>query len=288
MDVSAPVQKKHFSRRSFLKLTGGAAAGVALWSGEVSRHEISTEEHTVYISRLPDAFRGLRIVQVSDIHYDEYTEPFFVRRMVEHVNRLRPDVVVLTGDFISYGPLPFSFARRHIWDCAAILRGIECPRRYAVLGNHDCIVGTEYILDALESNTIPVLLNAAVPLERDGKRLWIAGLGSACTGLAKPDVAIPATAQSDNEPVIVLAHEPDILPQIARYNVDLMLSGHTHGGQVRLPFLPPVQLPPLGKNYVEGFFRLGSTQLYVNRGIGSVGLPFRLFCPPEITQFTLA
>ncbi|MGC2545076.1 MAG: hypothetical protein WA426_04470, partial [Silvibacterium sp.] len=78
-----------------------------------------------------------------------------------------------------------------------------------------------------------------------------------------------------------------VLPQVARRNVDLMLSGHTHGGQVRFPFMPPFHLPPLGKNYVEGLFRLGRTQLYVNRGIGTVDLPFRLNCPPEITELTL-
>ncbi|MBT9333152.1 metallophosphoesterase [Paracidobacterium acidisoli] len=287
MDVSAPTQKKHFTRRSFLKLAGVSALAMGAYAGEISRHEISIEEHPVHLDRLPEAFRGMHIVQISDIHYAEYTEAFFVRRIVEHVNRLRPDVVVLTGDFISYGPLPYSFARRHIWECAALLREIHCPQRYAVLGNHDCIVGPEYVIDALESNTIPVLMNTAVPLERQGQRLWFAGLGSACTKLAHPDVAIPKAAVSGNEPVIVLAHEPDILPEVAKYNADLMLSGHTHGGQVRIPLLPPLQLPPLGKNYVEGFFRVGRTQLYVNRGIGAVGLPFRLFCPPEITSFTL-
>jgi hypothetical protein len=90
------------------------------------------------------------------------------------------------------------------------------------------------------------------------------------------------------EPVILLAHEPDILPDIARYNVDLMLSGHTHGGQVRIPFMPLLDLPVYGRHYVEGLFRYGPTQLYVNRGIGAVGVPFRFRCPPEITVITLA
>jgi predicted MPP superfamily phosphohydrolase len=88
--------------------------------------------------------------------------------------------------------------------------------------------------------------------------------------------------------VILLAHEPDIAPEAAKHNVDLMLSGHTHGGQVRIPFLPPVMLPPMGKDYVEGHFQVGPMQLYVNRGIGAVQLPFRFNCPPEITVITLA
>ena len=91
----------------------------------------------------------------------------------------------------------------------------------------------------------------------------------------------------DAAPMIVMAHEPDVLPRVASYGVDLMLSGHTHGGQVRFPFVPPMYLPPLGRIYVEGMFRLGNTHMYVNRGIGAVNLPIRLNCQPEITQFTL-
>lgn len=288
MEISALKEKKRLSRRAFLKVTGASALGLVVWSGEISRHEISVENRTIHLPRLPDSFRGLRIVQISDIHYAEYTEGFFVRRVVEHVNRLRPDIVVLTGDYISYAPLSHAFARRAIWPCAEILRGIECKQRYAVLGNHDCMVGGDAIIDALEANTIPVLTNASVPIERDGRRLWITGLGSASCKQAHPEIAIPKAARTGNEPVILLVHEPDILPAIAAYNVDLMLSGHTHGGQVRIPFLPPLHLPPLGEKYVEGLFSLGPTQLYVNRGIGAVGLPFRLRCPPEITHFTLA
>ncbi|HKR26258.1 MAG TPA: hypothetical protein VJS11_02350, partial [Acidobacteriaceae bacterium] len=129
-----------------------------------------------------------------------------------------------------------------------------------------------------------VLLNEAVPLERERQRLWLAGLDSADQWKSHPERAIP---RAGGEPIIVLAHEPDILPEIAKYRTDLMLSGHTHGGQVRLPFWGAVVLPPLGKKYVEGLFRYGDTQLFVNRGIGTVGMPFRLNCPPEITVLTL-
>ena len=125
------------------------------------------------------------------------------------------------------------------------------------------------------------------PLEREGRRLWFAGTGDACCRQMKLDQAVPAAVRHDGEPVILLVHEPDILPEVARYDVDLMLSGHTHGGQVRFPFLPAMFLPELGRNYMEGLFRLGSTQLYVNRGVGTVNLPFRFNCPPEITLITL-
>ena len=230
----------------------------------------------------------MRIAQISDVHYAEYTEGFFLRDVVNHVNRLKPDMVVMTGDFITYAPMPYSFARRQMPECAEILRGIECPLTYASLGNHDCTVGAQWVIGPLADHRIPTLFNQAVPLERDGQRLWLVGTGSVCTGDSDPKKAFPKAVANGREPAILLAHEPDILPELSRYNPDLMLSGHTHGGQVRLPFLPPLNLPQYGRDYVEGWFHHGPTQLYVNRGIGAVGVPFRLNCPPEITLFILA
>lgn len=269
--------------------------GLALYSGEIARHEISVEEHTIQLARLPDAFRGMRIAQISDIHYLEFTESFFVREVVDHLNRLKPDMVLITGDFVTYGPIRVpatpihkAFAIRHMPECASILSKIECPLRYTSLGNHDQMVDGRAVWHILVEHGLPCLYNQAVPLERDGQRLWLVGLGSACFGAARPDEAIPASIARDKEAMIVMAHEPDILPEIAKYNADLMLSGHTHGGQIRIPFLRPAFLPEYGRHYVEGWFQHGPTHLYVNRGIGSIGLPLRLNCPPEITIFTLA
>jgi hypothetical protein len=291
----SPRPPHRFTRRSFLTLAASSLGGLALYSGEIARHELSVETYTVHLPRLPEAFSGMRIVQISDIHYFEWTETFFLRRVVERVNALHPDMVVLTGDFVTYGPVRWPsedahkrFARRHMPECASILNGIRCPLRYATLGNHDMMVGGRYIYGDLVNQGLPVLRNTAVPLERNGERLWLVGLGSACVKDADPERAIPASAVRDKEAMIVLAHEPDILPEIAPYGVDLMLSGHTHGGQIRIPFLPPAFLPDYGKKYVEGWFRYGSTQLYVNRGIGTIGVPLRVNCPPEITLLTLS
>ncbi|MFP5229399.1 MAG: metallophosphoesterase [Acidobacteriota bacterium] len=278
--------RRWLTRRRFLGLTAASAVALPLYAGEISRHELSVEEHTLHLARLPEAFRGMRIVQASDFHFAEYTEAWFLREMVHRINRLRPDMVLLTGDFVSFLPLQLSFARRMAPECAAILNAIECPLRYAILGNHDYVVGADFVAQPLREHGIPVLMNSALPLERNGQRVWLAGTGSACTGDADLGQAIPR--QAAGEPILLMAHEPDILPEVAKRNVDLMLSGHTHGGQVRFPFLPPLVLPDYGKIYVEGLFRMGSTQLYVNRGIGAVGLPFRFRCPPEITVFTLA
>lgn len=287
-EVSPPGGRRHTTRRTFLALSAASLGGFALYAGEIARHELSVEAHTVQLPRLPDAFRGMRIVQISDFHFAEYTEGFFLREVVDHVNRLQPDMVVFTGDFITFLPMGRAYARRHMPECASILSAIRCPLRYATLGNHDMYVGSPYVIGPLEEHGIPLLVNTAVPLERSGQRLWLVGLGSACVQDADPQRAVPRSAIRDKEAMIVLAHEPDILPEVARYSPDLMLSGHTHGGQIRFPFVPPMKLPEYGKRYVEGWFRYGPTQLYVNRGIGTVGVPFRLNCPPEITVFTLA
>jgi len=294
MAVSAPEQKKVLSRRDFLKIAGLSSVGalaLPLYAAEISRHEISIERLTIRLPRLREAFVGLKIAQVSDFHYADFTEPFFIRRVVNEVNRLKPDVVAFTGDYITRGFWSIEETVNFAYRCAEIMGGVESPERYAVLGNHDCALAVYIpaVTDALETHGIPVLDNRAVPMERAGSRLWFAGVGSAVCHRTKLDKAIPTASRKDGEPVILLAHEPDILPWVApRQDVDLMLSGHTHGGQVRIPFMPPMFLPWMGQKFVEGLYQLDSTQLYVNRGVGTVNLPFRFNCPPEITLITLA
>lgn len=288
MAVSVENRPKRVTRRGFLKAAAAAAVGLPLYAAEISRHEISIERHTIQLERLPEQFRGLRIVQVSDFHYVEYTEPIFLREIVHEVNRLRPDLALFTGDFVTTGMFSVQHTEGFAYRCAEVLSGVECPLRYSVLGNHDATVAKAAVTDALTIHGLNLLHNAYVPLERDGKRLWLAGSGDVSFGHMDLDKAIPSYSRTNGEPVILMVHEPDVLPEVARHNVDLMLSGHTHGGQIRFPFVPAMNLPGWGRIYVEGWFRHGPTQLYVNRGIGTVGLPMRFNCPPEITVLTLA
>jgi uncharacterized protein len=280
------------SRRRLIKAGLLGAGGLALYSGEIERHWIEEIRIDIHMPNLPAAFDGMRIAQLSDIHMDEFTEPFFLRHAIETINRMTPDAVFLTGDYVSNGPLGKSFAIGAAWRCARMLRELECRRVYAILGNHDLMVGAREVTAALTANGIPVLTNQCLPMEREGGRLWLAGLDDPVEGHPNPELAIPASIRNvPNEPVIVMCHAPDyadtLLAHPAGQAVDLMLSGHTHGGQVRLPLVGALELPSMGRKYVEGWFRLGGMQLYVNRGIGTVGLPFRFDCPPEITLITL-
>ncbi len=280
------------TRRGFLTTGACTVGGLAFYSGEIARHHIEITSSEVALAGLPEAFDGFRIAQVSDIHMDEFTEAFYLREAVRRVNGLNPDAVFLTGDFVTDEFAPRHFAIGAAWQCGGILDALVCRERYAVLGNHDFMIGAGPVSEALTAHGITVLRNAYLPLDRQGGRIWLAGLADPVQGMPDPEATIPASIQKiPREPIILLCHAPDYVDHLLRLSsgqaVALMLSGHTHGGQIRLPLIGPLVLPQLGRKYVEGWFRLGPLQLHVNRGLGSVGVPFRLNCPPEISLITL-
>jgi hypothetical protein len=288
-DLSARLR---LSRRGFLKTALWGAGGLALYAGEVERHWIEITEHEVRIPGLAAAFDGMRIAQMSDLHLDEFTEPFFLRHAIDKVNGLKPDAVFLTGDFITAGLTSAKFAEGAAWQCANLLTALECKARYAILGNHDVLVNSGLVEAALADNGMTVLVNACLPIERGSGRFWLAGIDDPVVGLPDIERTIPQRIRNiANEPVILMCHAPDYADTLAAdavgNSIALMVSGHTHGGQVRLPLVGATELPPLGRKYVEGWFRFGNMRLYVNRGLGAVGVPFRFDCPPELTVFTL-
>ncbi|MGA9071495.1 MAG: metallophosphoesterase [Terracidiphilus sp.] len=292
MELFHSISHPTINRRLFLKGSLGAAAAVALYAGEIERHRIEVTEQEIALRGLPAAFDGFRIAQLSDIHMGEFTEAFFLRSVVERVNGLRPDAVFLTGDYVSDGIGSHKYAIGAAWQCANILRELHCKQVYASLGNHDVIVSARGVTEALTTNGIPVLNNSYLPIERGGDRFWLAGVDDPVMGHPKPERAIPASIRNQpNEPVILLCHAPDYADQLletaAGSAVGLMLSGHTHGGQIRLPLIGELITNKLGRKYVQGGFLLGGLQLYVNRGIGTSGLPLRIDCLPEITLLTL-
>ncbi len=280
--------RRQLTRRRFL--AGGAitAASLALYSGELERHALTVVRQTVHIRNLPTSFHGFTVAQVSDIHYRDFDEPYFVEHAVTQLNLLKPDMVALTGDFITAHRVPGGGAKSAISDaneCASILAGIECPLRFCSLGNHDT-VDVPGALAALRSHGLTALSNQHAAIDRGGDRLWIAGIADAYFDVPNLPAALPRRKPS--EPVVLLGHEPDFADAVATIGgVDLMLGGHTHGGQIRLPLLPAMFLPAMGIKYVHGLFTVGKTQLYVNRGLGTMHLPFRFNCPPEITLLTL-
>lgn len=285
------------TRRRFLQSGLLGLGGLALYAGEIERHWTVVHRRAIVLKNLPEAFAQTRIVQISDIHLKGWTEPAFLRHIVSKVNEMKPDIVALTGDFVSHLPGPrwesfHPYALRAAWECADILSGLACKQRYAVMGNHDMAVGTHEVTRALSTHGITVLNDRAEAVERGTARLWIAGMLDPSNLRPRLEHAVPAAIrQQPEEPVILLCHSPDFADDLLRLPVgaavNLMLSGHTHGGQIRLPLVGALARPPLGKKYTRGLFQLGSLQLFVSQGIGTVGLPLRFGCPPEIVELTL-
>jgi predicted MPP superfamily phosphohydrolase len=284
-----PIPESTFiTRRRFLYGASALGVGLAGFAGTHGRHDLEVVNQTFAIANLPDAFVGFRIVQISDIHLEEFTESWFLEEVVAQTNALNPDLVLITGDFISKDPRPIEFAWKAAGMCAEILSRLKAPQRFGSLGNHEMGVGPEHVVASLKAHGTPVLWDSHVPIERGSDRFWLCGTEQG-TAMEHIEMTLP---ENSKESVLLMCHEPDSIDILATHprfaSVDLMLAGHSHGGQVRLPLIGPLVLPPMGKKYVQGRFKVGKTLLYVNRGIGTVGMPFRLFCPPELTHITLA
>jgi uncharacterized protein len=276
------------TRRKFIYSGALAGAGAALGiKGFVNTKHIELKTIEVALSRLPETFDGFTIAQLSDFHYDHFTaEP--ARKSVEIVNSLKPDLVVLTGDFVT---VPFlkrhaREAARTVEPCSEVLRSLSAPMgKFAILGNHDAYSSAGYVAGVLQENGIPVLVNRALPLERKSSRIWLAGIDDALEG--KPDLGTALEKVPSNEAVVLLAHEPDFADEAALKPVDLQLSGHSHGGQIWIPGIGAPWLPALARNYPRGLYKVGNLTLYTNIGIGTIRAPLRINCPPEVTLITL-
>lgn len=229
--------------------------------------------------RLHAAHDGLKIVHLTDIHLSLFTSIEEVHRVVTIANLLQPDIVALTGDYVTFSPSYIRPVAQALGRLRARL-GI-----FAVLGNHDFRVDAEEVTRALRAQRIRVLRNAHYALRSNGGTLWLAGIDD--LWFASDD--LPAALQSipARDPKILLCHNPDAIGRASRLGVDLMLSGHTHGGQVRLPILRSFYRSKPGERFIDGWNQLGNTQIYVSRGIGKVVVPVRVACPPEITCLRL-
>jgi len=245
-------------------------------------------EIEIPLARLPEAFDGFRLVQLSDFHYDEHFSAIPIRKSVAVVNDLRPDLIALTGDFVTVPilerPASLRAAAATVEPCAALLHELQAPK-YAILGNHDAIASPDHVVRALESANITVLRNQSVAIERGRDRMWLAGIDDLLRG--RPDMSATLANISEKETTILLAHEPDFADDASLSPVDLQLSGHSHGGQIWIPGIGAPWLPPMARRYPRGLHQLGNLTLYTNIGIGTIRAPIRINCQPEITVITL-
>ena len=202
----ADLNQQVVSRRSFLRGALCSAGGLALNAGEFERHWLEVVKKDIGLRGLSAEFDGLTIAQLSDIHLDEFTEPFLLREAIDAVNQANPDMVLLTGDYVSAQVLPQKLTVDAVWQCSKLLSSLQCKQRYAVFGNHDIFAGEEHVGEALKYHGMTVLRNAYVPIERGASRIWLSGLDDPCEGQPDADLAIPARIRNQaNEPVILCA-----------------------------------------------------------------------------------
>ena len=265
-----------------MKCTSLAALGSALGVGYglMEAKWLGVNRVTLTIPNLPTAFKGKTLAFLSDLHHGPYVPLSYVRHAVEMTNALKPDLIALGGDY------PHRSVK-YIAPCVSELGRLHAPLGvYAVLGNHDHYYGGQpHASAALRAVGIPELTNCGLWIEADGARLWLCGVDDFWRGRQNLPAALGGTTTRDA--VILLSHNPDYVERIHDPRVGLVLSGHTHGGQVDIPIYGPPIVPSLyGQKYAHGLARGPVTQVFVSRGIGTISPPVRILCKPEIVLGT--
>jgi uncharacterized protein len=278
------VTKVHLTRRQFL--TGLAAAPLVAVSASsayarlIEPYNYSVVELDVLIRNLPAAFEGFRIAQLTDVHHSRIVGIGEIERVVKITLRTNPDLIALTGDYTtSY--------RRYIEPCAEALGQLHAKEGvWAVLGNHDHYTDPELTTRALERHHITVLNNQNTTIRRGSDAIQLSGIDDSSWAAANWIRAL--NGLDERKPTVMLSHQPIVLEYEPAEKVALILSGHTHGGQINLPLLgAPARFLTKDLKYAHGLFRRGDTQLYVSSGTGVIGLPVRFGVRPEIAVLRL-
>jgi hypothetical protein len=281
--MTAPLpNRRTFLRRSLrwgVRASVVGAAGYAFgntWCIEVRRQ-------TIALPNLPPAFEGKTIAVLADFHHGPFVGVSFIRGAADLAQSLAPDAIALVGDF--------GHGQQHLDErlppCLDALSALHAPLGvFAVPGNHDIAkVGNAYDR-AIRNTPLTDLTNRAVRVTIGAESLWFAGVDDLWYG--NPDLRAALDGVPERAAVVLLSHNPDFAESDPDPRVGLMLSGHTHGGQVYLPIVGAPWVPSrFGEKYVAGLVQGPATQVYVTRGIGETGVPLRLNCPPEINLLTL-
>lgn len=275
------------TRRHFLRNASWGLAGIGIGSGGWARYVepdwVEVTNHTVKLPQLPPEFDGFRIAQISDIHLEDGDMARDLPNICRLVSAQKADAIVITGDFVT---------RAVAADAEILARGLAPLRApmgvFGIMGNHD-YWGSErsqFIEEMLAPTPVAMLINQTYIWEKNGARLHLAGFDDFWAGT--PDFDGVAAQIPAGEAAIALGHEPDFAIEVAALKkFGLMLSGHSHGGQIALPGGIPIHVPQYANKFPRGWYDVGGMRLYTNRGLGTVGPPMRFFSRPEISIFTL-
>lgn len=279
-----PLSRRQFLKASLYSAVAAGTVGISshTQTGAAMPEQIEIVPVELTLPRLAPAFDGYRMVQISDIHMGTGMNQDSLTDVVHLINAQQPDLVAITGDFVTHGDVRH-YAPALIEPLSQLQArdGVVC-----VMGNHDFWTDAGMMREVVRASHITDVSNSHITLERDHSLLHIAGVDTIWYQQDRLDLVLESLP--DSGAAVLLAHEPDFADtSAASGRFDLQISGHSHGGQVVIPFVGPPVTPRHGQKYVAGQYQVGSMIQYTNRGIGTAWPPVRFNCPPEITVFTL-
>lgn len=262
--------------------------GTILYSRYVGTSGLITKEYKIESQNLDDSFDGLKIVQFSDLHYLRVVDDNHVKKIVNEINLIKPDIVFFTGDLIDKDSI---MTDEEIQKLTENLKNIESKYgKYATIGNHDYIRDNKEYIDIYNNSNFKLLKNEYdIIYGNNNDKIFIGGTGTYSYNEADIDKVMGYFSEGENiNYKIVLVHEPDYADTIiSKYDVDLILSGHSHNGQVNIPFIKELFLPYGSRKYFDNYYKLNDTDLYVSSGIGESRINFRLFNRPSINFYRI-
>lgn len=272
---------KNILRTFLLILIVGLA--VICYARYIEPHMLQEKYITIHSDQVSTNAKDLKIAVFGDTHFSDYytTEEF--DKVINGIEKMQPDIVIFSGDLIDH----YNTYTDDVSIISEKLSEIQAPYgKFAIFGNHDYGGGAENEYQTImEAGGFTVLKNEYAGIDELG--IGIIGIDDVVIGYGDPNVASWGRSDYFN---VVLSHAPDVIDEVQDYNVDLMISGHTHGRQINLKFFDEYILPRYGKKYISGLYQFSNerkSQLYVNSGIGMTKLPFRFLSPPELTCITL-
>ena len=261
---------------------------IIVYARYVGTMGFDTKEYVINEKSIPEGFDGLKIVHFSDLHYNRAITLSKVEKIVDEINLINPDIVVFTGDLIDKD---VNLTNNDYTNLTKLLRKINSKYgKYAVMGNHDYYKDKDKVINVYNDSDFKYLDNDYdIIYNKNNEKIFIGGINTVSYDMDDIEKTFKYFDNNDNiDFKIILVHEPDIADQIVDdYSVNLILAGHSHNGQIRLPVIGPLYTPPYSKKYYDNFYDIDGTKLYISSGIGVSTVNYRLWDRPSINFYRI-
>ena len=261
---------------------------IIVYARYVGTSGLITKEYTINTDSIPDGFDGIKIVHFADLHYNRAISIGKIKKIVEEINTINPDIVVFTGDLVDKD---VSLTDKDYNNLTNLLAKINAKYgKYAVIGNHDYINDMEKVIEVYNGSNFKYLDNSYdIIYNKESEEIFVGGISTVSYDMDDVDKAMSYFDDNEDIPYkIILVHEPDISKKIVKdYSVNLILAGHSHNGQIRLPIIGPIYTPPYAKKYYDNYYDINGTSLYISSGIGVSTINYRLWNHPSINFYRI-